>query len=71
MKSFPLRIRLKMAWVFAGPVPFKPLVPEMSLVRNKVMWSGSIRTAMRIIPEENYQRIVKAAGNQQGLYIDP
>jgi len=56
---FPLRIKLKPVKVFAEPLPFKPLVPEMSFIKNKVMWSGSLRTAMRVIPEEDYQRIVK------------
>lgn len=56
---FPYRIKVKSVKVFAEPVPFKPLVPEMSFIKNKVMWSGSIRTAMRVIPEEDYQRIVK------------
>ena len=56
---FPLRIKLKPVKVFTEPLPFKPLVPEMSFIKNKVMWSGSLRTAMREIPEEDYQRIVK------------
>lgn len=56
---FPLRIKVKQVKIFAEPIPFKPLVPEMSFIKNKVMWSGSIRTAMRVIPEEDYQRIVK------------
>jgi predicted RNA-binding protein len=41
------------------PVPFKSLVPALSFIKNKVMWSGSIR-AMRTIPEEDYQRIIVA-----------
>jgi predicted RNA-binding protein len=57
---FPYRIKVKQVKVFAQPVPFKPLVPEMSFIKNKTMWSGSIRTAMRVIPEEDYQKIVKA-----------
>lgn len=56
---FPLRIKVKPIKVFTKPIPFKPLVPEMSFIKNKVMWSGSIRTAMRVIPEEDYQRILK------------
>jgi len=56
---FPHRIKLKPVKVFVEPVQFKPLVPEMSFIKNKVMWSGSLRTAMRVIPEEDYQRILK------------
>jgi len=56
---FPLRIKLKPVRIFSEPLPFKPLVPEMSFIKNKEMWSGSIRTAMRVIPEEDYQRVMK------------
>ena len=58
---FPLRITLKQVKIFAEPIVFKPLVPEMSFIKNKVMWSGSIRTAMRVIPEEDYQKILEVA----------
>lgn len=57
---FPLRIKVKPVKIFVEPIPFKPLVPEMSFIKNKSMWSGSIRTAMRFIPEEDYQKIVKS-----------
>jgi predicted RNA-binding protein len=56
---FPFRIKVKPVKVFAKPIEFKPLVQEMSFIKNKVMWSGSIRTAMRVIPEEDYQRIMR------------
>jgi predicted RNA-binding protein len=59
-EMFPLRINVKLIEVIAVPVPFKPLVPEMSFIKNKTMWSGSIRTAMRVIPEEDYQVIMRA-----------
>jgi predicted RNA-binding protein len=61
---FPLRIKVRPVKVFAEPVLFKPLVPEMSFIKNKTMWSGSIRTAMRVIPEEDYQKISKAADKE-------
>jgi predicted RNA-binding protein len=56
---FPLRLNVKPVKIFIEPIPFKPLVPDLSFIKNKTMWSGSIRTAMRVIPEEDYQRIVK------------
>jgi predicted RNA-binding protein len=58
---FPLRINLKPMKIFAKPIEFKPLVQELSFIKNKTMWSGSLRTAMRVIPEEDYQKIMKAA----------
>lgn len=58
---FPLRIKVKPVRIFAEPVLFKPLVPDMSFIGNKVRWSAYIRTAMRRIPEEDYQKILNAA----------
>lgn len=58
---FPLRIKVKPVKIFTKPITFKPLVPEMSFIKNKVMWSGSIRTAMRVIPEVDYQKIIAQA----------
>lgn len=55
---FPLRIKVKPVKIFKEPIPFKPLVPKMTFIKNKMMWSGSIRTAMRVIPEEDYQKIM-------------
>jgi predicted RNA-binding protein len=55
---FPLRIKVKPVKTFKGPIPFKPLVPKMTFIKNKTMWSGAIRTAMRMIPEEDFQTIV-------------
>lgn len=56
---FPLRIKVKPVKNFKEPIPFKPLVPEMTFIKNKTMWSGSIRTAMRVIPEEDYLAIMR------------
>lgn len=56
---FPHRLKVKPLQTFKEPIPFKPLVPEMTFIKNKTMWSGSIRTAMRIIPEEDYLTILK------------
>lgn len=57
---FPLRVKVKPVKIFKEPIPFKPLVPKLTFIKNKTMWSGSIRTAMRVIPEEDYQTIIKA-----------
>ncbi|MCE5298628.1 MAG: EVE domain-containing protein [Methanoregulaceae archaeon] len=56
---FPLRVKVKPVKIFEEPIPFKPLVPKMTFIKNKTMWSGSIRTAMRVIPEEDYKLILK------------
>jgi predicted RNA-binding protein len=57
-ETFPLRIKIKPVKIFKEPIQFKPLIPYLSFIKNKKMWSGSIRTAMREIPEEDYQKII-------------
>ena len=59
---FPIRVKLRPLPDIMAPVEFKPLVPELSFIKNKVMWSGSIRGAMRMIPERDYQRIIRGGG---------
>lgn len=56
---FPYRFRLKPVKIFKEPVEIKPLIQELGFVTNKTMWSGHFRQAMREIPEEDYQKIVK------------
>ena len=55
---FPYRMKLKPIRVFNKPVEFKPLIPDLSFIKNKTMWTGHIRVAMREIPEEDYQLIL-------------
>lgn len=55
---FPLRVKVKPVKIFKEPIPFKPLVPKLTFIKNKTMWSGSIRTAMRVIPEGDFQTII-------------
>lgn len=52
---FPYRMKLKPIKIFREPVEFKPLIPKLSFITNKTMWTGHIRVAMREIPEEDYQ----------------
>ena len=59
-ETYPLRIKIKPVNIFKIPILFKPLIPNLSFIKNKKMWSGSIRTAMREIPEEDYQKIINA-----------
>ena len=64
---FPLRIKLKTIEIFDPPVSFKPLIPKLAFIKNKTQWSGHIRgQAMRMIPEEDYAYIMKAAETPQG-----
>ncbi len=59
---FPYRMRVRPVTVFPEPLEFKPLIPDLKFITNKRMWSGHLRQAMRTIPEEDYQLILKRAG---------
>lgn len=59
---FPYRMRVRPVAVFSEPLEFKPLIPDLKFITNKRMWSGHLRQAMRTIPEEDYQLILKRAG---------
>ena len=57
---FPFRMKVRPVVVFAEPLEFKPLIGDLTFITNNTMCSGHLRTAMREIPEEDYQRIVEA-----------
>ena len=56
--TFPYRVKLKEIKIFEKPIPFKELVPQLDFIKNKKYWTGSIRRAMREIPEKDYERIL-------------
>ncbi|MBA7476171.1 hypothetical protein ES707_11550 [subsurface metagenome] len=58
---FPFRMKVRPVAVFAEPLEFKPLIPDLKFITNKTMWSGHLRQAMREIPEEDYRFILKWA----------
>ncbi|MDD3622332.1 MAG: EVE domain-containing protein [Methanofollis sp.] len=55
---FPYRVKLRPVKIFPEPIEFKPLIPDLKFIKNKTMWTGHIRVAMRTIPEEDYQLIL-------------
>lgn len=63
---FPYRVKLRPIKIFEEPVEFKPLIPRLTFIKNKTMWTGHIRVAMRTIPEEDYAYIMKAAETPRG-----
>ncbi|MGQ4834411.1 MAG: EVE domain-containing protein [Candidatus Asgardarchaeia archaeon] len=59
-EAFPLRIKLKLIKIFEKPVDFKSLIPQLKFITNKQRWTGHlIGRAMREIPEDDYQLIIK------------
>ena len=61
---FPYRFKLKKIHLFNPPLEFKQLIPDLQFITNKTMWSGHLRTAMRTIPKDDYEFILKI-GDQQ------
>jgi predicted RNA-binding protein len=61
---FPFRMKVKPVAVFPEPLEFKPLIPDLTFITNKKMWSGHLRQAMREIPEEDYHLILRRAGEE-------
>ncbi|KAF5092043.1 EVE domain protein [anaerobic digester metagenome] len=55
---FPYRFTLKPVVIFKEPLEFKPLIPGLQFITNKVMWTGHLRVAMREIPETDYSLIM-------------
>ena len=54
---FPCRVRLEPLLIPPEPVPFEPLIPRLSFIKNKAKWTGYLRGAMREIPEGDYELI--------------
>ncbi|MBU6996399.1 MAG: EVE domain-containing protein [Theionarchaea archaeon] len=60
-ETYPLRTRLQDVVSF-GEIPFKPLIPDLSFIKNKKRWSGHLQgKAMRTLPERDVALIFKAA----------
>lgn len=61
-ETFSLRIRLKPIRVLESPIKFKPLVPNLTFIKNKERWSLSVRgRAVVEIPERDYRTILASA----------
>jgi len=58
---FPYRVKLKPVKIFNDPLDFKTLIPKLEFITNKKQWTGHLRTAMREIPNEDYEFIMKSA----------
>ena len=65
-ENFPFRVKLKPVKIFNDELDFKSLIPKLEFITNKKQWTGHLRTAMRVIPEEDYEYIMKAAETPRG-----
>ncbi|MDD4127144.1 MAG: EVE domain-containing protein [Methanomicrobium sp.] len=65
-ENFPFRVKLKPVKIFNEELDFKSIIPNLEFITNKKQWTGHLRTAMRTIPEEDYEFIMKAAETPRG-----
>ncbi|MBP2132191.1 putative RNA-binding protein [Methanomicrobium sp. W14] len=65
-ESFPYRIRLRPIKIFPEELDFKALIPKLNFITNKKQWTGHLRTAMRTVPDEDYDFIMKASETPRG-----
>ena len=61
-ETFPWRVKIKPVKIFDKPIELKPLIPKLKFITNKRKWSGHLMgKAMREIPREDYELILKEA----------
>jgi predicted RNA-binding protein len=61
-ETFKFRLRLEPMRVFEPPIEFKPLIPRLSFLPNKIHWTGPIRgKAMLKIPQSDYDCMISNA----------
>ena len=58
-EKFPYRFKIKRLSIYNPPIEFKPLIESLSFIKNKKMWSGHLRIAMREIPMIDYETIIE------------
>ncbi len=59
LETFSLRIKLKPLRVLENSIKFKPLVPELTFIKNKNRWPLSLRgRAVVKIPKHDYEFIL-------------
>ena len=63
---FPYCVKLKPVKIFKEELDFKSIISNLEFITNKKQWTGHLRTAMRTIPEEDYEYIIKAAETPRG-----
>jgi len=64
-EMFPWRVKIEPLIVAEEPIAFreqvfKKLIPKLKFIKNKKMWTGHLRRAMRTIPKEDYNLIFNA-----------
>ena len=62
LKLFPYRISLEKIRVFPRPIDCRPLIADLTFIKNKKSWGLAFMGTPRLIPKGDFGRIVKAKG---------
>jgi hypothetical protein len=54
--------RRSAAWLDSTPAPIKPLLPQLSFIRNKEHWGAAFRYGVVRVPREDFVAIATAMG---------
>ena len=54
--------RRDIEYLAAAPAPIRPLIPELSFIRDKTHWGGAFRFGHLSVPEDDFRRIAGAMG---------
>ena len=59
--------RRSACWLDATPAPIKPLLAELSFIRNKEHWGAAFRFGVVRVPREDFVAIAAAMGRDPGV----
>lgn len=62
IKLFPYRISLDNVRIFAHPIDCRPLIPDLTFIKNKKSWGLAFMGTPRPIPQSDYWGILKRKG---------
>ena len=53
-------------WLAATPAPIRPLLDDLSFIRNKAHWGSAFRFGLLRVPREDFAAIAAAMGRDAG-----
>ena len=58
--------RRRAQWLAAAPAPIRPLLDDLSFIRNKANWGGAFRFGVLRVPRDDFAAIAAAMGRDAG-----
>ncbi|HXR56901.1 MAG TPA: EVE domain-containing protein [Casimicrobiaceae bacterium] len=63
----PPVFRRSACWLDATPAPIRPLLPDLSFIRDKEHWGAAFRFGVVRVPREDFVAIAAAMGRDPGI----